>query len=135
MEDAGADSISVANTFLGMAIDIESRRPYLANVTAGLSGPAIRPIVVRMVYQVAAAVRVPVVGVGGIASLEDALEYLLAGATAIQVGTATFVNPRTALDIVEQLPEWMRRHGIRDLSELVGAARVGHFRGAAPAPG
>ena len=123
VEEAGADALSVANTFVGMQIDITSGRPYLANTTGGLSGPAIRPIVVRMVYQIAAAVGIPVVGIGGVTSVEDALQYLFAGATAVQVGTANFVNPRTALEVASGLEAYLRRQGIRDVMEIVGRAQ------------
>jgi dihydroorotate dehydrogenase (NAD+) catalytic subunit len=122
VEMAGADAISLANTLLGMVIDVRARRPGIANVTAGLSGPAIRPVIVRMVYQVASAVTVPIVGVGGVTSTEDALQYLMAGATAVQVGTANFVNPRTALEIVEGLRAYVDEQGLSHISELVGAA-------------
>jgi dihydroorotate dehydrogenase (NAD+) catalytic subunit len=134
VEEAGADSISVANTLLGMLIDVDRRRPYLANQTGGLSGPAVRPVIVRMVYQVAAAVSVPVVGVGGITSTEDALQYILAGATAVQVGTANFVNPRTGLEIVDGLTAYLKQNGLSDLSALVGAARPAAARPAEIAP-
>jgi dihydroorotate dehydrogenase (NAD+) catalytic subunit len=122
VEEAGADCLSVANTLLGMLIDVQSRRPYLANRTGGLSGPAVRPVIVRMVYQIAQAVSVPVVGIGGVTCTEDALQYILAGATAVQVGTANFVNPRTATEIIDGLSAYLRQHAISDVSELVGAA-------------
>ena len=122
VEEAGADSLSIANTLLGMMIDVKTRRQYIANVTAGLSGPAIRPVIVRMVYQVAAAVRIPIVGVGGITSTQDALQYFMAGATAIQVGTANFVNPRTSLEIIDGLERYMLEHDLSDVAELVGVA-------------
>jgi dihydroorotate dehydrogenase (NAD+) catalytic subunit len=134
VEEAGADCISVANTLLGMLIDVDRRRPYLANVTGGLSGPAVRPVIVRMVYQVAAAVSVPVVGVGGITCTEDALQYILAGATAVQVGTANFVNPRTATEIVDGLADYLREHRIADVADLVGAARPPSPRPAVATP-
>jgi dihydroorotate dehydrogenase (NAD+) catalytic subunit len=123
VEAAGADALSVANTLLGMSIDIAARRPYLANRTGGLSGPAVRPVIVRMVYQIAAAVSIPIVGVGGVTCTEDALQYIMAGATAVQVGTANFVNPRTATEIVDGLAAYCQEHGISDIAELVGAAR------------
>ena len=122
VEEAGADCISLANTLLGMTINVRRRRPGIANVTAGLSGPAIRPVIVRMVYQVAAAVRVPLVGVGGVTCTEDALQYLMAGASAVQVGTANFVNPRTALEIVDGLAAYLAERGQADLSDVIGAA-------------
>lgn len=124
VEDAGADAVAVANTLLGMAIDVRGRKPAVANVTAGLSGPAIRPIILRMVYQVAAAVQVPVVGVGGIGSADDALQFLMAGATAIQVGTATFVEPRTALQVLDDLTSYLVEQGISDVNEVVGVANA-----------
>src|SRR4051812_23274609 len=107
VEEAGADCLSVANTLLGMAIDVERRRPLLAHKTGGLSGPAVRPVIVRMVYQIAGAVSIPIVGVGGVTSTHDALEYLLAGATAVQVGTANFVNPLTAIEVADGLREYL----------------------------
>jgi dihydroorotate dehydrogenase (NAD+) catalytic subunit len=123
VEEAGADCISVANTFVGMLIDVGAARPYIANVTAGLSGPAIRPIVLRMVYQVAGAVRIPIVGVGGVTCLQDALQYLMAGATAVQVGTANFVNPNAALEIVDGLAGYLRERELTSVRDLVGVAR------------
>ncbi|MGE3910123.1 MAG: dihydroorotate dehydrogenase [Chloroflexota bacterium] len=123
VEDAGADCLSVANTLLGMVIDVDRRRPYLANRTGGLSGPAVRPVIVRMVYQITSAVSIPVVGVGGVTCTEDALQYILAGASAVQVGTANFVNPRTATEIIDGLTDYLTRHGIADISELIGMAR------------
>jgi dihydroorotate dehydrogenase (NAD+) catalytic subunit len=134
VEEAGADSISVANTLLGMLIDVDRRRPYLANRTGGLSGPAVRPVIVRMVYQVSAAVSVPVIGVGGVTCTEDALQYILAGASAVQVGTANFVNPRTATEIVDGLDAYLRQQGIADIAKLVGAARPPAARPAVSTP-
>ena len=123
VEEAGADSLSVANTLLGMLIDVDRRRPYLANRTGGLSGPAVRPVIVRMVYQITSVVSIPVVGVGGVTCTEDALQYIMAGASAVQVGTANFVNPRTATEIIDGLTAYCQQHGITDISELVGVAR------------
>lgn len=120
--DAGADALSLINTIPGMVIDVRKRRPLLANLTGGLSGPAIRPIAVRMVWEVARAVSVPIVGVGGITCAEDALQFIMAGATAVQVGTSTFVNPRTAIDVVEGLEAFLAAEGIPDVNELVGVA-------------
>jgi dihydroorotate dehydrogenase (NAD+) catalytic subunit len=120
-EGAGADALSVINTLTGMAIDLERRRPVLANITGGLSGPAIKPVALRMVWQVARAVKVPVIGIGGIMSATDALEFILAGATAVQVGTASFVNPSAAQEIVEGMEQWLIQHGIADLKSLIGA--------------
>lgn len=133
VEQAGADAVSLVNTFLGMAIDIRAQRPRLGNVTGGLSGPAIRPLALRLVYEVAQVVRIPVVGVGGIATAEDALEFLMAGATAIQVGTATFVNPRACLEIVEGLEGFMQEEGLEDISRIIGAALPGRRRAQAVA--
>lgn len=120
-EGAGADALSVINTLTGIAIDLERRRPVLANVTGGLSGPAIKPIALRMVWQVARAVKVPVIGIGGIMSAIDALEFMLAGATAVQVGTASFVNPGAAQEIAEGMEQWLAARGIADITSLIGA--------------
>lgn len=120
-EGSGADALSVINTLTGMAIDLERRRPVLANVTGGLSGPAIKPIALRMVWQVARAVKVPVIGIGGIMSATDALEFILAGATAVQVGTASFVNPGAAQEIAEGIEQWLAARGIADITSLIGA--------------
>ena len=122
VEEAGADAVSLINTLVGMRIDVKRRRPTLANATGGLSGPAIKPIAVRMVYQVASAVRIPVVGMGGIMGLEDALEFFLAGASAIQVGTAIFAQPGMLIRLIDDLEAWMAREGVRSLGEIVGAA-------------
>lgn len=121
VESAGADTICVANTLLGMAIDPIRRRFLLNRGVGGLSGPAVKPVILRMVYQVAAAVEVPVVASGGIASGEDAVEFLLAGATAIQVGTATFSNPSAPIDVLDGLIAYMRANGVEDVHELIGA--------------
>jgi dihydroorotate dehydrogenase (NAD+) catalytic subunit len=121
--EAGADAVSLINTLKGLSIDIKKRRPLLANVTGGLSGPAVKPVALAMVYAVAAAIHIPVVGGGGIMTAEDALEFIMAGASAVQVGTATFINPRAALDILEGIEEFMRREGIRDIVEIIGCAR------------
>lgn len=119
-EGEGADAISLINTLLGLAIDVETRKPRLATITGGLSGPAIRPIALRMVWQVAQAVKVPVIGIGGICSAEDALEFILAGATAIAVGTANFFNPNTASEIINGINSYMNEKGIVDIKELIG---------------
>jgi dihydroorotate dehydrogenase (NAD+) catalytic subunit len=119
-EDAGAQAISLVNTFLAMSIDVETRRPRIANVTGGLSGPAIRPIAVRMVHEAAQAVKIPVVGMGGIVRAEDAVEYMLAGATAVEVGTATFADPRAVENIANDMRRWCSRHGVARVSELTG---------------
>ena len=118
--DAGADSLSLINTLVGMAIDIKTRRPVLANTTGGLSGPAIKPVALRMVWQVAQAVKVPLIGIGGIMSATDVVEFLLAGATAVQVGTASFVTPGIAQTIAEDLEQWMQDNGVHDVRALLG---------------
>lgn len=120
VEDAGADSVSLVNTFMGMAIDVERQRPYLSTITGGLSGPAIRPIAVRMVWQVAHAVKIPVIGLGGIMNGRDALEFLMAGASAIQVGTANFVDPCTTIKIIDYLNDYCSRHNISDIHDIIG---------------
>ena len=123
--DAGADCLSLINTLTGMAIDIETRKPRLANVTGGLSGPAIRPVALRMVWQTAQAVSVPIIGVGGIMTASDAMEFFIAGASAIQVGTANFINPRATLDILEGIETFCRQHRIEKLSDIVGTLKTG----------
>lgn len=120
-EAAGADAISLINTITGMKIDIEKRRFVLANKTGGMSGPAIKPIAVRMVYQAAHAVSIPVIGMGGIATAEDAVEFLLAGASAVSVGAMNFVNPYATVEIVEGIESYMKRTGVSDVKELIGA--------------
>lgn len=120
VEDAGADSVSLVNTFLAMAIDVERQRPYLSTVTGGLSGPAIRPIALRMVWQVAKKVNIPVIGLGGIASADDALQFIMAGASAVQVGTANFIEPSVTTTIVDGLVDYCRRHNISDINKLRG---------------
>jgi dihydroorotate dehydrogenase (NAD+) catalytic subunit len=121
--DAGADALCLINTLRGMAIDVSTRKPSLGNVCGGLSGPAIKPVALHMVYQVAERVKLPIVGCGGIMSAQDALEFIMAGASAVEVGTAQFVNPRALLEVLEGIEEFMRREGVKDISELVGAAR------------
>ena len=123
-EAAGADALVVANTLLAMSIDVHTRKPRLGSVMGGLSGPAIRPVIVRMVYQCARAVGIPVVGCGGIMTAEDALEYVLAGASAVQVGTATFLEPTAMLAVLDGLERLCRRHDVDRFSELVGAVRI-----------
>ena len=120
-EDAGADALSLINTLTGMAIDLEKRRPVLANITGGFSGPAIKPVALRMVWQVAKAVKVPIIGIGGIMTAVDALEFMLAGATAVQVGTASFINPGAAQKIAEDMEAWLIAHGVADVKSLIGA--------------
>jgi dihydroorotate dehydrogenase (NAD+) catalytic subunit len=121
--EAGADAISLINTLAGIAIDIEQRRPLLGNIIGGLSGPAIKPVALRMVYEVASAVKIPVIGCGGIANGEDAIEFIMAGASAVQVGTATFTNPHAPLDVLEGIRRFMENKGINSLIDLIGAAR------------
>jgi dihydroorotate dehydrogenase (NAD+) catalytic subunit len=123
-EDAGADAVSLVNTFLAMAIDIETRRPKLSNIVGGLSGPAIRPIAVRMVYECRRAVKIPIVGMGGIANADDALEFIIAGATAVQVGTANFVDPFIWNKLTGGLRDYMQRHRIERVADLVGSIDV-----------
>lgn len=120
VEDAGADSVSLINTITGMAIDIETRRSRLANITGGLSGPAIKPVALRMVWQVAQAVKVPVIGIGGIMTATDALEFMIAGATAVQVGTANFINPKVTTDIIDGIEDFMHQKNITDIGDLIG---------------
>jgi len=121
--EAGADAISLINTLKGMAIDITRRRPLLGGITGGLSGPAIKPVALYMVYEVAGAVNVPVIGCGGITTSSDALEFIMAGASAIQVGTASFANPRAPLDVLEGIEQFMKKEGIDNLTDLIGTAR------------
>ena len=120
VEGAGADSVSLINTLLGMAIDVERQQPYLSTITGGLSGPCVKPVAVRMVWQVAHAVQIPVVGLGGIASAADALEFLMAGAKAIEVGTANFVDPTVTVKIVEGLEDYCLRHKVEDINDIIG---------------
>lgn len=123
-EEHGADALSLVNTFLGMSVDAERQRPRLSTVTGGLSGPAIKPIALRMVWQVHNAVRLPIVGIGGICTWEDAVEFILCGASAVQVGTYNFVDPLAPLKIIDGLQEYMSRHGVDDVNDLVGALKV-----------
>jgi dihydroorotate dehydrogenase (NAD+) catalytic subunit len=120
VEGAGADSLSLVNTITGMSIDIETRRSKLANITGGLSGPAIKPVALRMVWQVAQSVKIPVIGVGGIVCAEDAIEFLIAGAVAVQVGTANFVNPHATIDIIEGIERFLREKKISSLRDIIG---------------
>jgi len=120
-EDAGADGVSLVNTFLAMAIDVETRRPKLSNIVGGLSGPAIRPIAVRMVYECRRMVKIPIIGMGGIASAVDALEFIIAGATAVQVGTANFVDPFIWSKLTAGIEDYLQRHGVRRIADLVGS--------------
>ena len=121
---AGADALSLINTVVGMAIDITQRRPFLGGVSGGLSGPAIKPIALYMVYRVSQAVEVPVIGCGGIGCADDALEFIMAGATAVQIGTANLVNPNAPLEVLEGIERFMEREGIKDIAELVGMAKA-----------
>jgi dihydroorotate dehydrogenase (NAD+) catalytic subunit len=120
-EDAGADAVSLVNTFLAMAIDVETRRPKLSNIVGGLSGPAIRPIAVRMVYECRRAVKIPIIGMGGIATATDALEFMIAGATAVQVGTANFVDPFIWSKLLTGMRDYMQRHSVARIADLVGS--------------
>jgi dihydroorotate dehydrogenase (NAD+) catalytic subunit len=120
VEDAGADAISLINTITGMAIDLDTRRPKLANITGGLSGPAIKPVALRMVWQVAQAVKIPVIGIGGIMTAQDALEFLIVGASAIQVGTANFINPTTTMDIIDGLQQFLIEKRISKIEDIIG---------------
>ncbi|MBI5740307.1 MAG: dihydroorotate dehydrogenase [Nitrospirae bacterium] len=122
-EDEGSDAVSLINTISGMSIDIRTRRPRLANITGGLSGPAIRPVAVRMVWECHKTVRIPIIGIGGIISAEDAVEFFLAGASAVAVGTGNFINPRATMDILEGIRSFMSSEGIASISELTGAVR------------
>jgi len=120
VEDEGADAVSLVNTFLGMAIDVESRRPKLSTITGGLSGPCIKPIAIRMVWEVFNAVKIPLIGMGGICNWQDAIEFILAGATAVQVGTYNFIDPTASVKIVEGINDYLERHHISSVNDLVG---------------
>jgi dihydroorotate dehydrogenase (NAD+) catalytic subunit len=122
--DSGADAVSVANTFLAMAIDAEERKPRLSNVTGGLSGPAIKPIALRLVWEASRAVKIPVLGIGGIVTPDDAVEFLLAGATAVQVGTASYADPRATERLAKGLESWCRSHDVAKVSSLTGALEI-----------
>ena len=124
VEDGGADSISLVNTLIGMAIDLDRRKPVLANVIGGLSGPAIKPVALRMVYQAASAVKIPVIGIGGIERAEDALEFILAGATAVQIGTANFINPRVSEEVVDGIGDYVKANNLASIRDLIGALEV-----------
>ena len=123
-EDEGADAVSLINTLLGMAVDIERRKPQLSIRTGGLSGPAVKPVALRMVYDVAHAVKIPVIGLGGITSAADAIEFLMCGATAIQIGTANFVDPTVTIKVIEGLNSWLDAHGCQSVHEIIGALEV-----------
>ena len=124
VEDAGADGVSLINTLLGMKIDINKRKPVLANNTGGLSGPVIKPVAVRMVYQVAQAVKIPILGMGGIVNGEDAIEFMLAGASAISIGAGNFISPTTSIDTINQIEDYMRKNNIQDINEIVGKVEM-----------
>ena len=123
-QDAGADGVSLINTLLGMSIDIHTRRPHLANNIGGLSGPCVKPVGVRMVYQVSQKVNIPILGLGGIVKGEDAVEYMLAGASAISVGTGNFIAPDTAIKVVEGIEDYMKKYNIEDINEIVGTVQM-----------
>ncbi len=124
VEDAGADAVSLINTITGMAIDIESRRPKLGNITGGLSGPAIKPVALRMVWEVARTVKIPVIGIGGIMSASDALEFLIAGASAVEIGTANFVDPGSTIEIIDGIAAYLAKKNIADLRQIIGSLEV-----------
>ncbi|WP_321480294.1 dihydroorotate dehydrogenase [uncultured Bacteroides sp.] len=123
-EDSGADSVSLINTLLGMAIDAERRKPILSTITGGLSGPAVKPIALRMVWQVAQVVKIPVIGIGGIMDWKDAIEFILAGASAVQIGTANFIDPAATIKIEDGIKEYLNRHNISSIKDLIGALEV-----------
>jgi dihydroorotate dehydrogenase (NAD+) catalytic subunit len=120
VEAVGADSVSLINTLLGMAVDAEKQKPILSTITGGLSGPAVKPIALRMVWQVAKAVKIPIIGLGGIMNATDAVEFMLAGASAVQIGTANFIDPQIAVKIVDGIHEYLERKGIKQASDIVG---------------
>ncbi len=124
VESAGADSISLINTLLGMAVDAERRRPVLSTITGGLSGPAVKPIALRMVWQVAQSVKVPVIGMGGIMNWKDAVEFILAGASAVQIGTANFIDPAVTVKVIDGIEAYIKRHGFSSVKEIIGALEV-----------
>ena len=123
-EEAGADALSLINTLVGMAIDIDSRRPKLANISGGLSGPAVKPVALWMVWQVFQTVNIPIIGIGGIMKVEDALEFIIAGARAIQIGTANLVNPQVTMEIIEGMEKYLAENNIKDINELVGSIKI-----------
>ena len=124
VEDAGADGVSLINTLLGMKIDIDKRRPVLANNTGGLSGPAIKPVAVRMVYQVAQAVNIPILGMGGIVNGDDAIEFMLAGATAVSIGAGNFIDPFTSVNTVKGIESYLQKYNIEDVSGIIGTVQM-----------
>jgi dihydroorotate dehydrogenase (NAD+) catalytic subunit len=123
-EEAGADALSLINTLVGMTVDIDSRKPKLANVSGGLSGPAVKPVALWLVWQVFQTVNIPVIGIGGIIKVEDALEFIIAGARAIEIGTANFVNPRVTIEIIEGIEKYLTENNIKDINELVGSLKI-----------
>ena len=123
-EDAGADGISAINTLLGMKIDINKRRPVLANNTGGLSGPVVKPVAVRMVYQIAQTVKIPILGLGGIMTGEDAIEFMLAGATAVSIGSGNFADPETSIKVIDGIEEYMRKNNIEDIKSIIGDVKM-----------
>ncbi len=123
-EDEGADSVSLINTLMGMAVDIEKRKPLLSISTGGLSGPCVKPVALRMVWQVAKAVKIPVIGLGGITTAEDAIAFLMAGATAVEIGTANFLDPAVTIKVRDGINDWLDRHGCKSVSEIIGALNV-----------
>lgn len=129
VEAAGADAVSLINTLTGMSVDIEQRRPHLANITGGLSGPAIRPVALRMVWQVVRAVKIPVIGIGGIMTAGDALEFLITGASAVEIGTANFIRPSATIEIIDGIGEYLIRHRVGRITELIGSLRTDHSTG------
>ncbi|MDW7980920.1 MAG: dihydroorotate dehydrogenase [Verrucomicrobiales bacterium] len=131
-EEAGSDALSIMNSYPAMAIDIEARRPKLGNITGGLTGPCIKPIALKLVWDAASAVKIPIIGIGGIQTAADALEFIMAGATAVAIGTANFYEPQTALRVIAGIRQYMHEHGIQDIRELVGAAR--QVANSTPAP-
>jgi dihydroorotate dehydrogenase (NAD+) catalytic subunit len=120
VEEEGADSVSLINTLLGMSVDVNKMKPSLSTITGGLSGPAIKPVALRMVWQVAKAVKIPVIGMGGIMTASDAMEFILAGASAVQIGTASFINPQASVKILEGIEEYLRQKGVKDINEIIG---------------
>jgi len=124
VENAGADAVSLINTLTGMSVDIESRRPHLANITGGLSGPAVKPVALRMVWQVVKALKIPVIGIGGISTAADALEFIISGATAVEIGTANFTNPNVTIEVLEGIQEYMIHHRITNIGDLIGSLNV-----------
>ena len=122
VEDAGADAVSLINTLMGMVIDTEKRKPLLSIGTGGLSGPAVKPVAVRCVWQVAKAVRIPVIGLGGIMNAKDAIEFFMAGASAIEIGTANFIDPAITVKVAQGINDWLGQHGCKSVNEIIGAA-------------